>query len=432
MSNTDDSMVPPDALEGDQNVTIPDDGIAELEASTEPSRDIAGSRGSAGSQDEFAPLGMRRIDENGSEIVDAMAGRASVFGFGFDSIVDAIQQSATAYLGDASAFEDDCDAVEEAELKSLLHQVLGESNVADSVFLCPTADTAIEKAISLSRVSRAGKAFRTIAMLGSDHGRTAMCRTASGRPELHEGFGPMMAGFAHVPPGDLGAVRAVVDDQTACIVLSPIQLLDAARPIERDYLVGLRAICDEHDILLVIDETQTAIGSSGHSLTYRAIAEDISADMVVLSAGLFAGLPGGIVIARRRVVEPAVIGVHSYPMQNAVACATLSSMLAHDLPSAARAAMQDFAVALAESIGDYEFVRDLHVLGFTIGIETDIESVEIVRAARSRGLRLEAAGETAVRVQPPLIMDEDDRESLLRRVGESMQAIKRETAELGV
>lgn len=428
MSDTEDSQVPPDVPDREGHESMPPENPAETIAP------LAADEASVVPESTrlIAPIGMRRFDEDGCELLDAMAGRASVFGFGFKPIVNAIQEAASGFLGDASAFSDESRGVDDAELKSLLQQFLDNADIVDSVFLCPTSDMAIEKAIQLARASRDGTVFRTIALLGSDHGRTGMCRTASGRPELHEGFGPMMAGFAHVPPGDLDAVRAVVDDQTACVILSPIQMREAARRVDRDYLVGLRTICDEHDLLLIVDETQISIGSSGYPLACQAVADDVLADMVVLSAGLFAGMPGGIVLGRSRVAPPQVIGVDSYPMQNAVACATLSSMLSQELPFAARLAMQDFAVALAESIGDYEFVRDLHVLGATIGIETDVESSELLRAARSRGVRLEAAGDTAVRIQPPLNMDEDDRDSLLRRISEALESIHRATADLGV
>ncbi|MFK8113891.1 MAG: aminotransferase class III-fold pyridoxal phosphate-dependent enzyme [Rubripirellula sp.] len=374
--------------------------------------------------------GIRRADHEGNEILDAMAGRASAFGFGFDPITEAIQAAAENYLGDGSAHLED--AMDDGILKTELDELFVDTPVpTDSVFLCPAADLAVEKAIALARTYRDEQAFRTVALLGSDHGRTGLCRTASGRPELHTGFGPMMAGFAHVPSGDLKALRSVVDDQTACILLSPIDVQDGTRPIDGDFLLEVREICDERGILLVIDETQVGLGASGQPLSYMAIAE-VVADIVVLSSGLFGGLAGGVVLASQRVTGEAIVDTSRYPLLSAVAAETLSALKQQDLPASAEESMRLFAVSLAEQLHGFEFVRDVHVLGMTIGIETDMENAAIVRAAARKGVRIEAAGETAVRLQLPIQLSDEDQQSLLERLGETMAAIERETAEMAI
>lgn len=380
------------------------------------------------------PIGIRRADDDGFELIDALAGRASVFGFGFEPITEAIQGAAEAYLGDASAYGDESETHDEnAQLKTQFQELMGDSHsiAVDSVFLCASADLAMETAIALARTHRPEKAFRTVAMVGGDHGRTGMCRTASGRPELRAGFGPMMAGFAHVPIGDLDAVRAVVDEQTACILFAPIELRNSARPLDADYLAGLRELCDQHEILLVVDETQLVFGASGRPMTYSAIAE-IRADIVVLASGLFAGLPGGVVLASGRVTGHCRIETTGYPMQSAVASETLSSIARLGLPASSSDSMHQFAVTLAEQLSGFEFVRDVHVLGMTIGIEFDIESADIVRAARRRGLRIASAGDTGIFIQPPLVMTDEDQQTMLALLDATMEAIERETAELRI
>ncbi len=379
-----------------------------------------------------SPIGIRRADVNGLEMIDAMAGRASVFGFGFEPITEAIQAVAESYLGDASALVDD-PAGDDDSLCGKLRELLGDSPAItpDSISLCASADMAVETAIGFARRFRPEKSFRTIALLGSDHGRSGVCRTASGRPELQQGYGPMMAGFAHVNVGDLDAMRATIDEQTACILLSPVDLRNAARPLDADYLSGVRELCDEHEILLVVDETRLAFGSSGQPLAFSAIA-NVHADVVVLASGLFAGLAGGIVLASQKVTGDQVLDTHRYPLLAAVACETLSSMHEQNLPASASDSMRDFAVALAEQLSGFEFVRDVNVLGMSIGIETDIDSADIVAAAERRGLRIETAGNTAIRIQPPLVISREDQETLLARLGETIEAIERETAELSI
>jgi acetylornithine/N-succinyldiaminopimelate aminotransferase len=379
-----------------------------------------------------APIGIRRADEHGFEMLDAMSGRACVFGFGFQPIIEAIQSTAEGYLGDGAAHSDQ-GCSDDGMLKSLLSELLGDSRHApsDSIYLCPAADLAIEKAISLARTFRPEKAFRTVALVGSDHGRTGMCRTASGRPSLHEGFGPMMAGFAHVPTDDIKALRSVIDKQTACILLSPIDFNDGVRPVAKDYLLAVRKLCDENEILLIIDESRIAFGSSGELLAYTAIA-DIAADIVVVAAGLFGGLSGGLVLASSNVTGGSIVDTCRYPLLSAVVAETLSELGQQELPTAAADSMQAFAVSLAEQLSGFEFVRDINVLGMNIGIETDIESTALVRSAARKGIRIEAAGETAVRLQLPLVLTDHDQQTLLTRIGEMMEAIEREAAELSI
>ena len=148
-----------------------------------------------------------------SLMLDGMAGRHCVFGFGCTPIHESLIASFAEYLGDGSCFAN----VAGHHLSALSRQLetlfsRSSSVSADSMALLPSPDLAMEYALQLTRRFRAGKSFRTIAMLGSDHGRTGMTRTASGQPELHQGLGPMMAGFSHVPSGDLDALRAAIDE----------------------------------------------------------------------------------------------------------------------------------------------------------------------------------------------------------------------------
>ncbi len=378
-----------------------------------------------------SPLGIRRPDQQGLECVDALAGRSSVFGFGFAPITDTIQQAAEQYLGDSAAL---LDQVVDGDDRLLVQfqELMGESGgvSAESIFVCSSADMAVETAIAEARIGSPDSAYRTITLLGSDYGRSGVCRTASGRPELHEGYGPMMAGFAHVPAGDIDALRAAADEQTACILLSPVDFADASRPLDFDYLTAVRKLCDDRGIVLVVDESRLCFASSGRLFAFTSIA-DIQADAVILGGGLFGGLAGGIVLASSRLTPRRVIDTSGCPMLVSIASVTLEQMILRQLPSSADESMQEFAVSLAEQISGFEFVRDVHALGMTFGIETDIDAVEIVQAAARRGLRLEVSGDTAVRLQLPLVVSEEDREGLLLRLGEAMEMIECATTEMG-
>jgi len=376
------------------------------------------------------PFGMRRADENGYELLDAMAGRNSVFGFGCTPIRESLVSGLSGYLGEGSRFAEVEDGGDSARSKKLQQVFDGASGVSvESMALLPSPDLAVEYALQLTRRFRSEKAFRTIALTGSDHGRTGMCRTASGQPQLHEGLGPMMAGFSHLPVGDLDALRAAMDEQTAGVLLSPIDLGSGAVACEAEYLAGVRAACNERGALLIIDETQLVFGATGNHFSFSAIA-DIQADIVVTSGGLFAGLSGGLVLASQHASTRVVRNLEQYPLVAAALMATLDEMKVHGLPDVVHNTAQELAVLIAERLSGFEFVRDMRVTGMTIGIECDVNAVDVVAAAAANGLRVETAGDTAIRIQPPLLISEEDHQLLLKRLVETMEAIERETAEL--
>ena len=239
----------------------------------------------------------------------------------------------------------------------------------------------------------------------------------------------MMAGFSHLPVGDLDALRAAMDDEVAGVLLSPIDLGSGAVACEAEYLAGVRTACNERGALLVVDETQLVFGATGHHFSFSSIAA-IHADIVIASAGLFAGLSGGLVLASQQASTRLVRDLQQYPLIAAALTATLDEMKVHGLPGIVHNAAQELAVLIAEHLSGFEFVRDMRVSGMTIGIECDVNAVDVVAAAAANGLRVEAAGDTAIHIQPPLLISEEDRQLLLKRLVETMEAIERETAEL--
>ncbi len=399
------------------------------------------------------PAGARRWNARGELIIDAMAGRTSVFGFGFAPLQDAVRLALESSTGDSAAmidsdsadgnhgdneFSNDLQANDlnlglppQALMQQIREIFADDPSVAtESILLRPSADAAVDSAIALARRYQPEKSFRTIALVGSDHGRTGMCRSASGRPELHDSFGPMMAGFSHVPWGDIDALRSAVDEQTASVLLSPVDLAHGAVACDSDYLTSIREICDEHNLLLVMDETQLVLGASGKMLTFASLA-NIHTDIAVISAGLFGGLPGGLVMSSARVTHSPVQDVDRFPVQAAVAAQTLAAMQQQGLPLPLDD-VHPLTVAIAKSLSGFEFVRDIHAVGMTIGIETDLDSSEMVRAARRSGLRLAQAGPTSVCLQLPLLMTVDEEERLLSRLSSAMESLERSSAEMAL
>jgi len=381
-----------------------------------------------------APSGngnLLRTDADGKTVIDALAGRTSVLGLDCVEWIESIRSSMGVSLGDGSAFPMEDSSEDSLGLRDAMAKLLGPGvgDLADSLFLTASPDLAVETAILSARRRRSDRAFRTVALVGSDHGRTAMCRTASGRPELHEDLGPLVAGFAHVPVGDVQALDVAVDEQTACVLISPNLWSRGGEVLDADYLGEVRRLCDERGVLLAVDETQVVFGSTGHPLAINSIAE-VRPDIVALSSGLFAGLPGGITLASSRVTGDVREDAARYPLLAAVVSSTLHELGNRGLLDSVSSASESLAVELAQRVSRFEFVRDVHVLGLSIGIETDLDSHQLVKAAAQRHFRVETAGETAIRMQLPLVYTDEDQNLLLEAMEETFSSIQLETADL--
>ncbi|KAA1259607.1 Ornithine aminotransferase 2 [Rubripirellula obstinata] len=369
------------------------------------------------------PTGITRGDDANRDLIDAMAGRYSVFGFGESKLIESAMQA----VDDLALVNQSSTATSVTEL---IQRISDSSSDTSPTLATAFAhrDLAIEAAITFSRTRDQGKRYRTIAISGSDHGRTGVCRTASGLPALRENYGPMMAGFAHVRPGDLDAIKANIDDQTGCVLISPLQLDAGARPIDAEFLIGVRELCDQHGLLLAVDESEVVFGSCGTMLASASIA-DVAIDLAIVSAGLFAGMPGGLLLSSLPIQ---VDQGDDNPIATAVATATIDEMIHQDLFASAAETSHQFAVDIAEAIAGYDFVRDIAQLGTVIGIETDIESNLLVKNASHFGLHLVEAGETAVRMALPITVSKEDFSELTRRLAETFEATEKLTAAVHV
>jgi acetylornithine/succinyldiaminopimelate/putrescine aminotransferase len=376
------------------------------------------------------PIGLLRADANGYDVIDTLAGADSVFGFGQPKLIEAAIQAAE----DSFTFAKS-NASSAQSLLDLIHQVPAPpcSTEIVSVHSFAHRDLAIESAIHQIRSRHHGRRYRTIAMVGSDHGRTGVCRTASGLPALASDYGPMMAGFAHVKSGDLDAIAANIDDQTGAILISPIQTTDAAKPLERSFLEGVRDLCDQHDLLLVLDESEIVFGSCGSVLATTSIA-DIRVDLAIVAAGLFAGMPGGLLLSSLAFgdtdADPTqpdlpAFGGHNRRISDAVAEATLQQMTQQNLWAIAAETARDLAVQIAETVAGDAIVRDIHPLGTSIGIEIDHDSKQVFDNASHFGLQVADAGPHAVRMALPLVVNPDDVSEMLRRMTETLEATTR-------
>jgi acetylornithine/N-succinyldiaminopimelate aminotransferase len=233
---------------------------------------------------------------------------------------------------------------------------------------------------------------------------------AGGQAKYLEGFGPKVDGFDQVPPGDLKAVQAAIVPETAAILAEPIQGEGGIRVLAPEFLRGLRALCDEHGLLLIFDEIQTGIGRTGKLFAYEWLG--ITPDIMPIAKGIGGGYPLGACLATAEAAKGMTPGTHGTtyggnPLGMAVGNAVLDLVLAPDFLPHVEAIgnylCQQLAGLLAEHPSVFEEVRGQ---GLMLGLKLRVPNTEFVAAARKHGLLIIGAGDNVVRLLPPLIIEE--------------------------
>ena len=291
----------------------------------------------------------------------------------------------------------------------------------ERAFFCNSGAEANEAAIKLARKygrTRLGIARPVvIAAHASFHGRTLAAVTATGQPRYHRDFDPLVPGFHHVPFNHWDALVAAVDEldrdgrQVAAILLEPLQGEGGIRPGDPSYFARVRALCDERQILLMLDEVQVGVGRTGMLWGHQHLG--VRPDVMTLAKGLAGGVPIGAMLARRScdVFEP---GDHAStfggnPLACAAALAVLATLERDDLVANARARGEQLRAGLqalaAANPGKISEVRGWGLLlGAELGPDEPRTAAELARAALDAGLLVVPAGPRVVRMVPPLIV----------------------------
>ncbi|MEM9643945.1 MAG: aminotransferase class III-fold pyridoxal phosphate-dependent enzyme [Planctomycetota bacterium] len=417
-----------------------------------PTEEPAPTEGGIDSKSQSDPT----IDYSG-EWIDATRGRISSVSHIEPLLSNALESLRVSELGDPLCRDRSLVATREtARLSELLQAVLTISGApleCQVAKVCATADLAMEELLWNLRAQGKPQRNKIVAFHGSDHGRTVLCRTLSGQAELQAGFGPLVPGVSHVPLEDMDALRSVVDSQTACVIVSPIDMENGVHAVEGGFLAALRELCDQQDLKLVVDESRVGFGSTGHALATSSIAS-ISADHVIVSAGLFGGLAGAMILSKDIAwtsnptesaprANPADSGESLTSSESSdlevslnagtlpavrVAIATLETLLENGAFSGEHI-HHEWAGELAQAIGGFEFVRDLRVFGVNVGIETDLPAAELVELAGRRGLGMETSGDTAVRMQLPIDTSVEGHAQLRGRLADLFESIERQTVD---
>jgi acetylornithine/N-succinyldiaminopimelate aminotransferase len=340
-------------------------------------------------------------DADDNEYLDFVAGIAvNVLGHGHRSLVAAIAAQAEALIHTSNLYY----TSQQVELARRLNQLGFESRVFFSNSGAEANETAIKLARKWGRANRNG-AYEVISAEGSFHGRTLATLAATGQPSYQVPFGPMPDGFRHVPYNDIDALRAAVGARTAAVLLEPIMGESGVIPADPGYLQAVRALCDEMNLLFILDEVQTAMGRTGDF--YAFSAEGILPDVVTLAKGLGGGVPIGACLAAPRadVFEPGEHGstFGGGPLAAAAALATLDVIATEELVANARETGAYLAERLAELAPQFPSVEGPRGRGLMQALVLNADlAPQIQAAARVHGLLVNAIGTRVIRLVPPL------------------------------
>jgi len=275
------------------------------------------------------------------------------------------------------------------------------------VFFCSTGTEANEAAIKLARKWGGPGKYGIVSAYGSFHGRTMGSLAATGQPEKQEPFQPLPEGFRHVAWNDVDALTNAIDPSVAAIILEPIQGEAGVLPATQEFMAAARALCDERDLLLMIDEVQTGMARTGTWWGYEHYG--IRPDVVMMAKALGNGLPIGAVWARADVASVWVRGNHGTtfgagPVPAAAARAVLAEMERIDAPTLSHRAGARLAAALAAVPG----VATVRGSGCLLAAELDgLDTKDVYTAALEAGLVINAPTPTSLRLAPPLNISEE-------------------------
>lgn len=358
--------------------------------------------------------GVRLWDTSGKQYIDLYAGIAvSILGHGHPALVEAISQQAKKLLHLSNYFYN----APNIQLAERLCSLTG----MDRAFFCNSGTEAIEALLKLARrhffSQGQPERYRVIAFDNSFHGRTLGALAATGQAKYRDGFGPL-SGVTHVPYGDVEAVRQTLGDDVAAILVEPIQGEGGVSPAPPGFLAALRALADEHGVLLLADEVQTGVGRTGRFLACEWAG--VKPDAAALAKALGGGVPIGAMVCMEKLSHALPPGAHGStyggnPLASAAALAVLNVLERDGLMSHAAEVGEYLAGRLRELASKHKVAEGQRGLGLlqALVLRDGVDPRVLLDRLREGGVLLTVAGGTALRFSPPLIIQKAELDEAL-------------------
>ena len=349
------------------------------------------------------------IGERGERYLDFASGIAvNILGHGHPRLVKAIADQAATLMHTSNLYG--------MPLGEKFAQRLVDTTFADTVFFTNSGAEAVECAIKTARryhyVNGQPNRHRIIAFDNAFHGRTLGTISATSQPKMRDGFEPLLPGFTVVPFNDLEAAIAAVDGDTAGFLLEPVQGEGGVTPATQEFLSGLRKLCDEQGLLLILDEVQCGYARTG---TFSAHEQyGLTPDIMAVAKGIGAGFPLGACLATEEAAKGMVFGTHGStyggnPLAMAVGMAVLDEVLGDGFLDHVKAMGSRLRSALEQLIPNHDMFEDVRGMGLMLGVKLkdSHDARNFVAHLRDHhGLLTVSAGQNVVRILPPLVIDE--------------------------
>lgn len=288
-------------------------------------------------------------------------------------------------------------------------KMLSERSFGGQAFFCNSGTEANEAAIKLARLHTPPHKYKIITFEGGFHGRTLGSTAATAQPKYHEGLGPLMAGFSYAPFGDLATVEKLIDNETAAIMIEPIQGEGGIRIPPDGFLQGLRRLCDEHELLLIFDEVQAGCGRTGEWFAYQKFG--VTPDVMTLAKALCGGVAGGAMLTTPEIAPSLRPGMHAAtfggnPLAARAGIATLEMIENENLLEQATRVGEVFSARMTELAGQCDLIADVRVAGVMIGVELKIPGAPIVQACLEKQLLINCTQGNVLRLLPAMNLSE--------------------------
>jgi acetylornithine/N-succinyldiaminopimelate aminotransferase len=357
-------------------------------------------------------------DDTGREYLDFLSGIAvTSLGHSHPVVAEAVAEQARTLVHVSNLFGTE----PQRDVATTLDRLLGGGG---QVFFCNSGAEANEAAIKVARKWGGHGRYGIVSAYGSFHGRTLATLHATGQPSKHEPFQPLPEGFRHVAYRDIDALEAAIDPTVVGVLLESVQGEGGVNPAGADYFQAVRRLCDDRNLLMIVDEVQTGLGRTGRWWGFEHY--DIRPDVVTMAKALGNGMPIGACWAREAVASAFRPGDHGttfggQPLAASAARATLAVMEAEDLPALAAVRGTYLTAGLRRIDG----VVDVRGTGLLLAAELrpGIGSAAVAAAALAAGLIVNPVTPTALRLAPPLNVSPSEIDTALRRLAGALAEV---------
>ena len=342
-------------------------------------------------------------------------------GYSHPAVVKAIQEQAKAMTHCSNLFVN-------VPATKLAEKLVEISGLEGKVFFCNSGAEANEAAIKLARKwgSQNGGRYEIVTMRQGFHGRTLATVAATAQAWCQEGYDPLPVGFAYADFNDLESVKAAVNEKTVAIMLEAVQGEGGVTPATEEFMKGVRALCDEKNLIMICDEVQAGMGRTGTWFAWQGYG--VKPDLFTCAKAIADGIPMGALVSNAKFADVFTVSSHAStfggnPVAAAAALAVIDVIESEGLLAKAAEIGNLFKEALQGFVDKYDKLLEVRGKGMMLGMVVDGDPKEVVEALKAQGLLALTAGGNVVRFLPPLVLKEEDLEEAVDMISDALDCV---------